>query len=125
MVPQLFGCLLFVCICTANTDEQGPRPQNTKLLHNVADNYHDNIHGSRGETRQNGWSRNNAFRSLHDYEGTAFKFFRPQKTHNTTSLFIYKQTPQHPSPFIHFFRFPSLPLDGDFIHFPECLRNHK
>ena len=48
---------VFVCLWTANTDEQKPRPQNTKLPHNVADNYHDNILGLKGDTRQNGCCR--------------------------------------------------------------------
>lgn len=56
--PTAVWVFVFVCIWTANTDEQEPRPQSTKLLHNVADNYHDNIHGLKGETRQRGWSRN-------------------------------------------------------------------
>lgn len=52
MVPQLFLVFVFVCVWTANADEQEPRPQNTKLLHNVADNYHDNIHGLKRRERE-------------------------------------------------------------------------
>lgn len=58
--PTAVWVFVFACIWTANADEQEPRPQNTKLPHNVADNYHDNIHGLKGEMRQNGWRRNAA-----------------------------------------------------------------
>lgn len=58
--PTAVWVFVFVCIWTANTDVREPKPQNTKLLHNVADNYHDNIHSLKGETRQRGWSRNTA-----------------------------------------------------------------
>lgn len=47
-----FWCLLFARVWTANADEQEPRPQNTKLPHNVADNYHDNIHGLKRRERK-------------------------------------------------------------------------
>lgn len=41
IVPINDACL---CLCViAKTDEQELRPQHTKLLHNVADNCHDNM----------------------------------------------------------------------------------